>query len=66
MESTNHSNNMRISVRMRMEKGLFVPPSAPYGYRLAGRELEIGPEEAEIVHYIYDAYLKGQGVDDIA
>ena len=66
MESTNHSNNMRISVRMRMEKGLFVPPSAPYGYRLAGRELEIVPEEAEIVRYIYDAYLKGQGLDDIA
>ena len=66
MESTNHSNNMRISVRMRMEKGLFVPPSAPYGYRLAGRELEIVTEEAEIVRYIYDAYLKGQGLDDIA
>ena len=42
MESTNHSNNMRVSVRMRMEKGIFVPPSTPYGYRLAGRELEIG------------------------
>ena len=51
MESTNHSNNMRASVRMRMEKGLFVPPSSPYGYRLAGRELEIVPEEAELVRY---------------
>ncbi len=39
MESTNHSSNMRVSVRMRMEKGLFVPPSTPYGYRLAGREI---------------------------
>lgn len=66
MESTNHSSNMRVSVRMRMEKGLFVPPSAPYGYRLAGRELEIVPEEAEIVRTIYNAYLKGQGTGDIA
>lgn len=66
MESTNHSNNMRVSIRMRMEKGLFVPPSAPYGYRLAGRELETIPEEAEIVRYIYNAYLSGQGVDTIA
>ncbi len=66
MESTNHSNNMRVSVRMRMEKGIFVPPSTPYGYRLAGRELEIVPEEAEIVRYIYNAYLKGQGTADIA
>ncbi len=66
MESTNHSSNMRVSVRMRMEKGLFVPPSAPYGYRLAGRGLEIIPEEAEIVRYIYNAYLNGQGTADIA
>jgi len=66
MESTNHSNNMRISVRMRMEKGLYVPPSTPYGYRLAGRDLEIVPDEAEVVRYIYSAYLKGQGVGDIA
>ena len=66
MESTNHSNNMRVSVRMRMEKGIFVPPSSPYGYRLAGRELEIIPEEVDTVKYIYRAYLNGQGVDDIA
>ena len=66
MESTNHSNNMRVSVRMQMEKGIFVPPSTPYGYWLAGRELEIIPEEADIVRYIYSAYLKGQGTADIA
>lgn len=66
MESTNHSNNMRVSVRMRMEKGLFVSPSAPYGYRLAGRELEIIPEEADVVRRIYSAYLNGKGVSDIA
>lgn len=66
MESTNHSSNMRFSVRMRMEKGLFVPPSAPYGYRLAGRDLEIVPEEAEVVRRIFSAYLNGQGKDDIA
>lgn len=66
MESTNHSNNMRISIRMRMEKGLFVPPSIPYGYRLVGRELEPVPGEAEIVRHIYTAYLTGQGVGDIS
>ena len=66
MESTNHSNNMRISVRMRMEKGIFVPPTSPYGYRLVGRNLEIIPEEAEVVRHIYDAYLSGHGVKDIA
>ena len=53
MESTSHSSNMRFSVRMRMENGLFVPPSVPYGYRLAGRDLEIVPEEAEVVRRIF-------------
>ena len=57
---------MRFSVRMRMEKGLFVPSSVPYGYRLAGRDLEIIPEEAEVVRRIFSAYLSGQGKDDIA
>lgn len=66
MESTNHSSNMRISVHIRMTKGLFLPPSAPYGYRLVGRELEIVPEEADVVRFIYAAYLSGQGNDDIA
>lgn len=66
MESTNHSSNMRFSIRMRMEKGLFLPSSIPYGYRLAGRDLEIVPEEAEVVRRIFSAYLSGQGKDDIA
>lgn len=66
MESTNHSGNMRTSMRIRMEKGLFVPPTAPYGYRLAGRDLEIVPDEAKVVRWIYDAYLNGKGKDDIA
>ncbi len=66
MESTNHSSNMRISVRIRMEKGDFVSPQAPYGYRLKNRVLEVVPEEADIVRYIYSAYLGGQGKVDIA
>lgn len=68
MESTNHSSNMRISVRIRMENGEFLPPSAPYGYRLDAeeRELKIIPEEADVVRYIFSAYLSGQGKDDIA
>lgn len=66
MESTNHANNMRISVRIRMEKGDYISPSTPYGYRLYDRMLEVIPEEADIVRYIFSAYLKGQGKCDIA
>ena len=44
METTGHSQNMRISNRIRMEKGMFVPSAAPYGYRLINNELVIVPE----------------------
>ena len=66
MESTNHSSNMRTSVRVRMENGMYTPPSAPYGYRLVNKRLEIVPEEAEVVTRIYAEYLSGQGYDSIA
>lgn len=66
MESTNHSSNMRTSVRMRMEQGIFTPPSMPFGYRLNGLEPEIIPKEAEIVRHIFEATLHGQGQMDIA
>ena len=66
MESTGHSSNMRLSVRMRMEKGIFTPSSMPYGYRLNGLEPEIVPEEAEVVRHIFSSALRGQGQMDIA
>ena len=37
METTGHSQNMRVSYRMRMEQGMFIPSSAPFGYRLICR-----------------------------
>ncbi len=66
METTGHSQNMRVSNRIRMEKGLFTPPTAPYGYRLKDKELVIIPEEAEVIRYIFHAFLNGSGRDIIA
>lgn len=66
METTSHSQNMRVSFRIQMEKGIFVPAKAPYGYRLVDRELYVVPEEAEIVRYIFREFLKGRGKLDIA
>lgn len=66
MESTNHSSTMRISHRFRMEKGIFIPAKAPYGYRLADNQLEVIPEEAEVVRRIFRSYLSGQGMEDMA
>ena len=65
MESTGHSSNMRLSVRMRMEKGIFTPSSMPYGYRLNGLEPESVPEEAQVVRQIFALALQGQGHTDI-
>ena len=66
MESTNHSSNMRFSVRMRMEKGLFVPPSMPFGYRLDSLDAVVIPDEANVVRRIFGAYLSGRGTANIA
>lgn len=66
MESTNHSSTMRISVQMRMQKGIFTPPSAPYGYQLISRNLEVIPAEAAVVRQICTSYLSRQGFADIA
>jgi len=65
METTGHSQNMRVSYRIRMEKGLFIPAKAPYGYRLINNHLKIVSEEAEVVRRIYQAYLSGHGIFDI-
>ena len=66
METTSHSQNMRVSNRIRMEKGMFVPSSTPYGYRLVNNELVVVPEEAEVVRKIYKMYLSGCGCPEIA
>lgn len=66
MESQNHSNNMRISVRIRMENGDYLSPATPYGYRIEERELKVIPEQAKVVRQIFSAYLGGQGTCDIA
>ena len=66
METTGHSQNMRVSYHIQMEKGIFVPAKAPYGYRLENRQLYVVPEEAEIVRYLFREYLSGRGKQDLA
>ena len=66
IETTGHSANMRISNRIRMEKGIYNPNSVPYGYRQKKRRIEIVPEEAETVRRIFRMYLCGHGRLDIA
>lgn len=66
-ESVSISKNQRISYQRRMERGEFITCHAPLGYRLVGgKNLEIVPEEAETIRWIFDAYLNGHSADWIA
>jgi len=66
-ESISISQNSHQSYRRRMERGEFITTKAPYGYRLVNRrDLEIVPEEAEIIRWVFDAYLGGKSAKDIA
>lgn len=65
-ESRNISQNMRWSVRHRMEAGTFLPSSLPCGYRLVAKQIEIEPTEALVVCRIYHYYLSGIGKMQIA
>ena len=66
-ESMSISQNIRMGYRRRMERGEFIASSPPYGYRNAGGgRLEIVPEEAEVIRWVFESYLNGQGITAIA
>ena len=65
-DSLNFSKRMESSYRMNMEEGNFVTYCAPYGYRLDNRSLVIVEEEAVIVVRIFDMYIAGKGLGQIA
>ncbi len=60
------SDRMRWSIRDRFAKGYISIGSRCYGYKLvANNQLEIVPEQAEVIRKIYDMYLSGCGVHKI-
>ncbi len=65
-ESTSISHNMRWSVKKRMKSGTFVQSIPPYGYILDNGRLIINHDQAEIVKMIYQWYLSGMGITQIA
>lgn len=60
-EALSASRRMAMSVRMRMENGMYKPSSAPYGYKLEDGDLVVLPDEAEQVRKVYELYLSGMG-----
>lgn len=60
------SARVSSAYRMKMENGTFTTYCAPFGYRLVNGNLEIIPEEAEIVRKIFNMYLSGLGINSIS
>ena len=66
-ESISSSKNQRMSYQRRMERGEFITCSAPFGYQIVdGKNLAIVEDRAEIVKWIFAAYLKGYSSEWIA
>lgn len=65
-ESQAISQNVRLTNRKLMEKGEYIAINAPYGFRLVDKELVIYEPEAKVVRTIYDLYLNGWSMSEIA
>ena len=56
-ESQSISQNQRLSITKRMERGEYVDSNAPYGYRLINKQLEPYEPEAKVVKVSADVLL---------
>ena len=65
-ESMSISKNCRLGIKKRMSDGTYKNPSAPFGYDYVDGKLQINPEKATIVKQIFDWYVGGIGMDEIA
>jgi len=66
-ESISISQNQRWSYQKRMKNGEFITCKAPFGYRVVdGKRLEIVEDEAKIVRWMFDSYLSGMSMYEIA
>ena len=65
-ESMSISRNCRLGVKKRMMDGTYKTASAPFGYDYVEGKLQINPEKAAIVKQIFDWYVSGIGMNEIA
>ena len=65
-ESQSISQNQRLSITKRMERGEYVDSNAPYGYRLINKQLEPYEPEAKVVKDVFEMYLNGMSTQEIA
>ena len=65
-ESETISGTVRWGIKKRMESGEYIIQTPAYGYRLENKKMVIDEAEAVIVRRIFDLYLHGMGMQQIA
>ena len=65
-ESENTSKRMRWSYQRRMERGIFLPSSMPYGYVIRDGKIVVDETESRVIQRIFTDYLAGRGTEEIA
>ncbi len=65
-ESMSISKNCRLGVKKRMMDGTYKTASTPFGYDYVSGKLQINPEKAAVVKQIFDWYVSGIGMNEIA
>lgn len=65
-ESMSISRNCRMGIHKRMMDGTYKTASTPFGYDYVDGKLKINPEKAKIVKQIFDWYVSGIGMNEIA
>lgn len=65
-ESESISANMKWSYQHRMQSGTYLPAAAPYGYANQDGKVLPDPESTDIVKWIFEAYLNGYNMTEIA
>ena len=65
-ESAATAQRLRWSYRHRMQAGQFITCKAPFGYQLCNGALQIEENEAQIIRLIYQRYLQGFNMEEIA
>ena len=65
-ESESISAHMRWSYQARMKGGTFLPAAVPFGYVIQDKQIVVDEERAGIVHRIFQWYLTGSSMEEIA
>ena len=65
-ESLSISKNLKWSYRRRKKSGDFITCKAPLGYFFKNNTLVPDPKEIPIVKYIFNSYLAGKSLEEIA